>query len=88
MVALDPVTRPEDCPNYGGNGDGSVFHNAAWNVYLPLLALVWITATIAEQFLPFARRGSVDSIVRATAAISISIVASCCGVGQVITVCG
>jgi len=88
LVALDPITRPEDCPNYGGTGDGSVFADPAWNVFVPLLALIWIAATIVEQFLPFARRSRADSITRATAAIGISVIASCCGIGQLITHCG
>ncbi len=87
VVALDPVTSVTDCPNYGGSGNASAFNNEAWDLYLPLLALAWIAAVIVEQFLPYTRRSPIDTTLRATAAISISIVASCCGVGQFLVVC-
>lgn len=86
-MALDPVTVVEDCPNYGANGNASAFPDRKWDLYLPVLALGWITATIAEQFLPFVRRGPGDSIARATAAISIAVFASCCGIGRLLIMC-
>lgn len=87
LVALDPVTRFEDCPNYGASGNASAFTNPAWDLLLPLLAFGWITATIVEQVFPFARRGRADSIVRAAAAIGISTIVSCCGVGGLLGMC-
>ena len=87
LVALHPVTRVEDCPNYAGNGNASAFDDPAWDLYLPVLALGWIVATILEQFLPVTRRGPGDAVARATAAIGIAVVASCCGLGRLLIVC-
>jgi hypothetical protein len=89
LLVLAPATGLEECPQYiaGGNGDFSAFRDPSWDLYLPGLALLWIMATIVEQALPFARGSQADSITRATAAISISIIASCCGIGPLLFMC-
>lgn len=77
MVTLDPVMRREDCPNYGGNGNASGFGHELWDVGLLLMSPAWILTTIAEQFMPVARRGAVDTVARAMVAISLTVVAAC-----------
>ncbi|MDI6104074.1 hypothetical protein QLQ12_36335 [Actinoplanes sp. NEAU-A12] len=89
ILVLDPATGLEECPNYigRGNGDTSAFRDSSWDLYLPVLAFVWIMATIVEQALPFARGSRTDSTVRATAAVSMSIIVSCCVLGPLIFMC-
>lgn len=87
IVALHPATSQEGCPNYGGNGNASAFPDPAWDLYLPVLVLGWIVAIVVEQFLPVTRRGSADAIARGVTAIGIAVVASCCGIGQLLVMC-
>jgi hypothetical protein len=89
ILVLDPATGVKECPNYisGGNGGRSAFRDSFWDYCLPALAFVWIMATSAEQGLPFARGSRIDSIVRATAAMGISMIASCCVLGPLLFVC-
>lgn len=87
VVALDPATRLEECPNYGGNGNASAFGNPLWDLCLPVLALGWIVAIVAEQFLPVTRRGAADTVVRGVGAVGIAVVVSCCGLGRLLIMC-
>ena len=89
LLVLDPATELGECPQYvaSGNGDFSAFRDPSWDVYLPGLAFVWITATAVEQVLGFARGSRADTIVRATAAISLSLVVSCCGIAPLLFTC-
>lgn len=89
LLVLDPATELAECPQYiaGGNGDFSAFRDPSWDFYLPGLAFVWITATVVEQVLGFARGSRVDTTVRATAAICLSIVVSCCGIVPLLFTC-
>jgi hypothetical protein len=82
MLYLDPITDQHDCPNWGGNGNASAFHDENWDLYLPLLCVAWMVAVLVEQFLPPARRGPGDLSrgLRALAAALITVTASCCGV--------
>ena len=79
LVYLDPVTRVEDCPNYGGNGNASAFADAGWDGYLPLLMIFWISAVVVEQALPYTwrGRGRVAGAARVTAAVVLSLFAAC-----------
>lgn len=78
---LQPITEPEDCPNYGGSGSGSTsaFSDPAWSFYLPMLLFGWIVLVILEQVLPstWDYRSRWIGALRATAAILIVLVASC-----------
>lgn len=78
VVALDPITRPEDCPNQTGNA--SVFSNPAWDLYLPMMALGWVVLIIVEQALPLTRRNRsrIAIAARAATAVVLSLVGSCC----------
>ena len=79
LAVLQPITRYEDCPNYGGNGNASAFANPAWDFYLTLLLFGWVVLVVLEQTLSVTRRGrgGVDVALRAAAAIALSTVASC-----------
>ncbi|MEV0897937.1 hypothetical protein [Actinoplanes sp. NPDC049802] len=89
LLVLDPATELRECPQYiaGGNGDFSAFRDPSWDFYLPGLTFVWIMAVAAEQGLGFARGSRADTIARATAAISLSIVVSCCGIAPLLFTC-
>jgi hypothetical protein len=87
IVALHPATSLQGCSNYGGNGNASAFGDPVWDMYLSVLALGWIVATIVEQFLPVTRRGAVDSIARGVAAVGTAVGVSCCGLGQLLIMC-
>jgi hypothetical protein len=78
-VALDPITRQEDCPNYGASGNASAFPNPVWDLYLPILALGWMVLIILEQALPLTwrNRSQIDIATRAATAVTLSLVGSC-----------
>jgi hypothetical protein len=79
LAVLQPITRFEDCPNYGGNGNASAFANPAWDFYLTLLLPGWVFLVVLEQTLSVTRRGrgGVDVAIRAAGAILLTTVASC-----------
>ncbi|MET7965990.1 hypothetical protein [Micromonospora sp. NPDC005305] len=79
LAVLQPITRYEDCPNYGGNGNASAFGNPAWDFYLTLLLFGWVFLVVLEQTLSVTRRGrgGVDVALRAAGAIVLTTVASC-----------
>ncbi|MEV6370844.1 hypothetical protein AB0L86_28545 [Micromonospora musae] len=89
LAILDPITRREDCPNYGGNGNASSYANPAWDLYLPLLLLGWMVLIVVEQALPITRRNRdrFDVATRAAAAVGISLVSSCCFILPIQIVC-
>lgn len=88
-VALGPITRPEDCPNYGGNGNASAFSNPAWDLYLPILALGWVVLIVLEQALPvtWRDRSRTDIATRAATVVILSLVGSCGFLPWLLTVC-
>ncbi|MEV0611288.1 hypothetical protein AB0I61_33570 [Polymorphospora rubra] len=89
IVALNPITSQEDCPNYGASGNASAFADPVWDLYLPLMALVWITFVFVEQILPVTRRHRSRSVraARAVAALVLAVVGSCCLVVPLGIVC-
>jgi hypothetical protein len=89
LVFLDPVTRQQDCPNYGGNGNASAFTDANWDLYLPLVMIVWIVLVIGEQVLPATWRGRtrLNVAVRAGAAVMLSLSTSCCVILPLEAIC-
>ncbi|WP_262284982.1 hypothetical protein [Micromonospora sp. MA102] len=89
LAVLQPITRFEDCPNYGGNGNASVFANPAWDFYLTLLLPGWVFLVVLEQTLSVTRRGrgGVDVALRAAGAILLTTVASCCLFVNVAVLC-
>ncbi|BCJ69272.1 hypothetical protein [Polymorphospora rubra] len=89
IVALNPITSQEDCPNYGASGNASAFADPVWDLYLPLMALVWITFVAVEQILPVTRRHRTRAAwaVRAVAALVLAVVGSCCLVVPLGIVC-
>lgn len=70
---------PEECANYGGNGNAGPFAYTSWEFLLPYLAFTWVLAIAIEQALPSARlhRSSASYALRATLALAGSIVLSC-----------
>ncbi|MFY1693201.1 hypothetical protein [Plantactinospora sp. WMMB782] len=89
LLVLDPITRYEDCPNYGGNGNASSFDNPAWDLLFPLVLLGWLAMVVVEQTLPVTRRhrGGADVAVRAASAVTLSVLGSCCLFLNVATTC-
>lgn len=89
LVALHPVTDRRDCPNYGGNGNASVFADPAWDVRLPLLLFGWIVLIGIEQTLPVTTRdvSRPEIAVRAIAAPVLAVVVSCCVFGNLMIMC-
>ena len=79
LAVLDPITRPQDCANYGGNGNASVFDNPDWDLWFSLILVCWLAAIVVEQALPVTRRhrGGVEVAARALGAITLAIVSSC-----------
>jgi hypothetical protein len=86
LAFLDPVTRPEDCPNYGANGNASAFHNADWDVWFPVVLLSWLALIAVEQALPVTRRQR-GFAVRGVWAFALALVGSCCLCGSLSVVC-
>ncbi|GAB3332738.1 hypothetical protein RMN56_11540 [Micromonospora halotolerans] len=89
LAVLQPITRFEDCPNYGGNGNASAFANPAWDFYLTLLLPGWVFLVVLEQTLSVTRRGrgGVDVALRAAGAILVTTIASCCLFVNVAALC-
>lgn len=89
LMLLDPITRYEDCANYGGNGNASAFDNASWDLWFPLILLGWLGLVVLEQTLPVTRRhrGGVEIAVRAGSALALSTLSSCCLFLDVAMVC-
>ncbi|MFI1192714.1 hypothetical protein ACH4T9_05525 [Micromonospora sp. NPDC020750] len=79
LAVLQPITRYEDCPNYGGNGNASAFANPAWDFYLMVLLFGWLVLVVLEQTLSITRRGRgrADFALRAAGAITLTTIASC-----------
>ncbi len=89
IVALAPITRQEDCPNWGASGNASAFADPNWDLYLPLMTLAWVALVAVEQTLPVTRRhrGWEACVVRAAAALVLALVGSCCLVVPLGIVC-
>ncbi|WP_230688908.1 hypothetical protein ACN26Y_07130 [Micromonospora sp. WMMD558] len=89
IVALDPITRREECPNYGAAGNASAFADPVWDLYLPLMAIAWISFVAVEQTLPVTRRHRSRAAwaARAAAALVLAVVGSCCLVVPLGIVC-
>ena len=89
LLFLDPVLQPEDCPNYGANGNASAFHNADWELWFPVVLLSWLALIAAEQALPVTRRhrGGVEVAARGVWAFALALVSSCCLCGSLSVVC-
>jgi hypothetical protein len=80
LLFLDPVSRVEECSNYGAAGNASAFDDSRWDLLFPLVVLGWITLTIMEQALPVTWRGRsrTEGWVRAGVAVMVSTTAGCC----------
>ena len=89
LLVLHPVTQREDCPNFGGNGNASVFSDARWDFSLPVVFVVWLLLIAAEQFLPSTRRGrgAAEAAIRATIALFVAASGSCCLGVNLATLC-
>src|SRR3954470_21913746 len=73
LLALDPVTRQEDCPN--SNGNASAFDNPNWDGYLALAVIVWCSAILTELGLLaiLRHRRAVDIALRATCVLTLMV---------------
>ncbi|MDI6102377.1 hypothetical protein QLQ12_27535 [Actinoplanes sp. NEAU-A12] len=90
IVALDPVTRQEDCSNYHAAGNVSAFDDPVWDLNLAVMGLGWIALTTLEQFLPITHRGWngwFSAIARAMIAIGLSVAGCCCLIGRLLIMC-
>ncbi|MGY0002683.1 hypothetical protein [Micromonospora sp. I033] len=89
LAILQPITRYEDCPNYGGNGNASAFANPARDFYLTLLLFGWVFLVVLEQTLSvtWRGRGRADAALRAAGAITVTTVAACGLFAAVAVVC-
>ncbi|WP_307797991.1 hypothetical protein [Actinoplanes flavus] len=57
LLILNPGYRQEDCSNYGGNGNGTLFDDERWDLFFLVAPLFWILLIIVEQALPWTWRG-------------------------------
>ncbi|WP_157408411.1 hypothetical protein [Actinoplanes sp. N902-109] len=80
LLVAHPITRVEDCSNYGAAGNASAFANSSWDLWLPLIALGWLLVVLIEQALPvtWRHRGGGEVAVRALTALVGSLAWSCC----------
>jgi hypothetical protein len=88
-LVLQPATDVTGCSNYGGNGNGTAFSDGIWDLYYPLLLLIWLLAVIVEQLLPVTWNGrkAAPIIARALLAIMTALTASCCAAFQLLLLC-
>lgn len=88
LVVLDPITRQQDCPNYGASGNASVFANSIWDLYFPLALFGWVALVIVEQALPttWRHRSRLDLLLRGATAVGVSLIASC-ALGALLITC-
>ncbi|MFF0373967.1 hypothetical protein [Actinoplanes missouriensis] len=89
LIILNPVTRFEDCPNYGGNGNASIFRNELWDLFFLFSIPAWLLSIIVEQFFRSTWRGRDGWVVtlRAIGAVIVAIIASCCGIERLLILC-
>jgi hypothetical protein len=89
LLFLQPATRLQECPNYGGNGNASAFPNDYWDLLFPLLMLGWVVLVVTEQALPvtWRHRSRLEGSVRAAVAVTAATVASCCLAGSFAAMC-
>ncbi|WP_432837421.1 hypothetical protein [Dactylosporangium sp. CA-092794] len=89
LVFLHPILDPSACPNAGAAGNASAFADPAWDLYFPLVLLCWIVSIAVEQALPvtWRHRTRAETALRATAALALSVTASCCLGLQVAVAC-
>ena len=81
-VALRPITDVRDCLYYGGSGNASAFRDESWDLFYPLVLLLWLSAVIVEQLTPATWNGRTAGpiVARALLAVTIALTA-CCGAG-------
>ena len=62
------------CPNYGANGNYSVFGDSGLDLLLLLFGLIWLLLVVGEQAVPISwrNRHPVNFLLRAAAAIAFS----------------
>jgi hypothetical protein len=86
LLSLDPVTRQEDCPNFGAAGNASAFDNPNWDGYLVLAVIIWFSAVFIEVGLlaTSRRRRAADVALRATCVLTLTILISCQCLGLLI----
>lgn len=89
LVAARPATTPQDCSNYGGNGNASPFAGSGWGSAVLLMDVVWLALVILEQLTPVAwrHRDRVSAVARAAAAVLTAGSLSCCGLLTLGTMC-
>src|SRR5690349_15641272 len=85
-MPFDPVTRQEDCPNYGAAGNASPFDNPNWDGYLVLAVIGWFSAGLIEVGIMASSGGRdrVDVELRATCVFILTILISCQCLGLLI----
>ncbi|MEV6345505.1 hypothetical protein [Actinoplanes sp. NPDC051851] len=88
-VILHPATDRTGCSNYGGNGNGTAFSDDRWDLFYPLILLLWLSTVIVEQFLPSTRsgRGTGWTVARGFLAIMLTISTCCVAELKVLALC-
>ncbi|MEU4625726.1 hypothetical protein AB0G04_37850 [Actinoplanes sp. NPDC023801] len=93
LTALTVVLRPaldvRGCSNYGGNGNGTAFHDQIWDLNYPLLLLVWMSSVVVEQLHPATWNGrrAGPIIARALLAVMIAVIVSCGAAFKLLLLC-
>jgi hypothetical protein len=89
LLILSPAVSPDDCSNYGGNGNASAYADGRSDFLLPGVFLGWIVLIAVEQTLPVTWRGHdrVEVAVRAGFALFLAVTGSCCLYLTLATVC-
>ncbi|WP_430787233.1 hypothetical protein [Actinoplanes sp. G11-F43] len=77
LVVLDPVTAWEQCANYNGNGNASIYRDEMWDLLMPLLVALWLTAVVVEQIVSVVRHGCAETVLRAVPAITLAVCGAC-----------
>lgn len=88
-VALRPITDVRDCLNYGGSGNASAFRDESWDLFYPLVLLLWLSAVIVEQLTPVTWNGRTAApiVARALLAVTIAVIASCGAGSRLLLLC-
>jgi hypothetical protein len=89
LAATLLYAHPGACPNAGAAGNASAFADPAWDYRLPLLVFGWIVLVAIEQLVPttWRHRDRPTVALRAAAAVSLAIAASCLTTVPLLTAC-
>ncbi|MEV0902465.1 hypothetical protein [Actinoplanes sp. NPDC049802] len=89
LLILSPGHQQEDCSNYGGNGNGTLFDDERWDLFFLVAPLFWIMLIVVEQLLPWTWRGRSGWAVtaRGLGAVLIAVLLSCTLMLRLLVLC-